>query len=609
MGHLDYQDRMTSLAPRWVLLLSLAFGGCAGLNDASKAEVPDGGGKDSGANDQLSFSYDPTQPEPGETITVKVYPTDGNVLIDSYSWSVAGQTQAGTVKHTASSTGSQITFQPKVSDTYLVTCEAKVAGSLDLTGTVKISVEYSSKMRVYTIKAVPPASKKLASTSTPVNVGELDKSDVAVELQAGSEVTVEVLSPEGDALPAYLRLFTKASDPMPLDFYIPAGTGKIQVDTGKLYHLLTYPTVAKVPAFLEPSLSSSGGSTWKVQLSDPVKVTGTVRLEGAVMTGAKVALYTKDKTSSIDVPSSVATTGSSGQFQIMARSGEGINFIVSPPPEMNLPTATIAETQLKISADTADWNFNYTKLAQVKVFGSVARSDGQPAVGAKVALTYQGSAIAGVLDTPSGSFNGVATYKKTLTTDENGDLASESTDLKLPQGTYKVEVWPGSSDQDGQSYRILTRSFTSDEFDLSLSLEPKAKITGLVKSPDGDPTAAVIQASGSSGIYSARSDSKGTFTILLDPGVPFTLSARNLSTGEGTGIYKTSRTFGSKAEFLEIVLPKARIVSGRVKYQQNNLPNVHLSIWCSDTKCSSSDVLDEFWSLPDGSFELKVPAE
>lgn len=599
--------------PTAVLLVAAfaALAGCGMADDAAaKGDTwppTDAGPPDAAPSLTLSVEGS-AMPAVGEDVTLLAILNNSPYQASAHDWKVADPMGAA-VAFTPNTAGDRITFTPQVPGTHTIDCTVTLEGTGEtLSSSASIQVQDSSDKLTYTARVIPSPVSGLPPKDFVKAVGSTSETGLSWQLDGGKEVLLQVTDAGGQALPAVVRLIQNVGDPIPREVYLASGSGKVRV--AGTFHALFFPSSAAVP----PDLVANQGAgslpgTWTVQLDQGVEVTGSVkRSDGQLLAGATVTIYTDS--SGVAVPSTIATTDSSGAFSVRSRTGVA-SVTVVPPSGSALPVAVVADPGLTVAGDTQGWSFAFAQAQPVQVSGVVTQSNGKaPAVGAQVVLATTIQSTVGTLTTSKGPVTATGLFRRVLSTDAAGELVDAMTGAKqftLPQGTYQVEVWPGLTEGAEEGYFVSTHSLTSASAQLALKLASRVVLTGTVVDPDDQPLTAQVVASADTGSFSTVADDSGQFSLYLNDQTSYSLVIRSTSKKVGTYIEPQLKMNGSK-DLPAIKLPKAVILAGTVTTEGNlSISGALVRIWCSGADCPSHEIVDQTTVLPDGFFELRVP--
>jgi hypothetical protein len=273
-----------------------------------------------------------------------------------------------------------------------------------------------------------------------------------------------------------------------------------------------------------------------------------------------------------------------------------------------LPTAIVRDLPAALSP--SGWMLTYSSVgAAVDLSGKVLRADKTtPAVGARVELGLQSTAMVGALTAGSQSFPATWQYRRTLVSDSTGALFDpKGGALKVPPGMYRAEVWPGSGELPSEGYAEATGL---DPSKLVLVLRKRVELTGSVGKPD-PRTKIVVTAQSHAGVFSTTMDSDGRFSMLVDDQMSYALTARALGTATkrlATYVAPEVKVNGRK-EIQALDLPEAVIHRGVLKQKNGNaVVDALIRVYCSDKiACAGHPLVEEARSQAGGYFELRIP--
>lgn len=586
-----------------LLALALAWPGCAA--DDSESSTP---------NLVLSLQSD-ARPQVGDTVTYAAVVSGSYTAVDTYSWLVTDSAS----KTLATGSARTISFAPAAAGDHTVRCQVTLEDGTGLSASATISVSDPSLPQVeYEVEILaPPRNGVPPALQTVTLSGNTPRRELAFDLDAGERVTIRVT--DGSApVPALVKVYRSGvADPSPMDLHLPAG--ELQARLRGSVDLLVIP----LGGSLAPRLVSSQSTDTKqidVKVDGGKLVSGVVkRSDGTPLAGATVALHTRGS-GTVSIPSTVATTGADGSFQVRTSGGDASLNII-PPDSSGLPAATVSASTFKVLADESGWVFRYAAAAQpVTIQGKVTLSDGStPAAGARVVVTSAASSAAvGTLKGLTWSLPASGTVRRELQTDSSGALlASGGVAPALPPGAYEAQLWPGQAAASTEGYASSTFELKSPgPAIVSLSLARRAKLSGTVLDPGGKGIRARIRASSTIGTFVQLSDSAGKFALAVDPVGAYQVVVRpsgqdslNLAPYLLSGVTVT----GDK-NLAQLRLSSGVEISGRVTVGGSAIGDARVRITCRmglcDTKLGlpTGETLDQTLTRQDGSFALVVPA-
>jgi hypothetical protein len=430
---------------RRILALAVVLAGCSATTDGARDPRPDqGGGAGSGGADLppeppcvIGLEVAPGNPVAGPTTIVHVTASPSNRPgVPSYDWSVGFNGTA--VPFNQLDTGSEIEFEAPDPGVYDVgvdlgadageLCRAalrpvNVAAPNARTDTVRLRVLPPSGM------AAPPIEKlRVINGGATVNIG-------TIGIDTGLPVPLRVLGPSG-GIPAYLRFApTNAPDAIIEAFAGPSGAARA-VLLLQPYDVLVIPSADGVAPGRITSWSPTSGTDLVVDGGS--LVTGTVTGPGDTpLADARVQLAING------VPSTLATTGVTGQFALRAPTGVTglVTVEVTPDPTSGLP---------RLSATSSSWNLGVP--LDIRYARNLARKDlagltlqrvrqGQPTTLAHARVTVVGALVTVGMVSAGMSASASGTVRITTSTDANGTLPS----VQVPSARLSavIEVTPG----------------------------------------------------------------------------------------------------------------------------------------------------------------------
>ena len=552
-------------------------------------------------------------PDVGHEVVISAVVTgDGATVsgatVRSFQWAV---TDPDGVELTVQSNevGDRISFTPEVAGTFVVDCTVTLEGSGEtLTDSASVQVQDGGRTLTYTARVIPSPASGLPPSDLLVEVGRASQTHLGWQLSQGREVSLEVVNSADGQLPTVVRLMQPGDDPIPRELYLEQGKGKVRVNG--TFHALFLPQGQVSPELRANNDAGSMSSSWKVQLTDGVAITGTVKHDGATVAGAKVTIHTTSH--GVVVPSTIGATGSQGGYSLLTRAGPATVTVV-PPDGSGLPVAVVDDPGLAVAAGVDGWNFSFAKAKPVTVTGKVTTSDGATAAaGARVVLTTTIDSTVGTLERPTAvTHSATGLFRRVLVTGAGGELTdpqSGATQVVVPQGQYQVEVWPGPSASAKQGYTLSLQdlgSVTSKALDLRLG--SRVTLKGMVVDQDDNPVQARVVASAPMGSFSTSSDDNGAFNLSLDDKSSYSLVIRSTSKLVSTYVDPELKVDGSHS-LPTIKLPRAVRLAGKVTTTGDlAISGSLIRIWCSGADCRSHEIVDETTVLKDGLFELRVP--
>ena len=431
---------LTALA----LGLFIASVGCGMGDDAGMhngnynngdAGTVDGGGQCQVA---LSISQPAGQPTVGVLISVDMGVEFGTV--STMSWEIRDPVGAS-VPHDLRNGESTAEFVPQRSGTFVVDVEATTFSGATCSDTLQVTVYPEGyKERDYRVVLTPPDTAEIPRTETSLTViGETPRTDLSLDLQEGTTLSLSVQDEDGQPLSAYVRL-----DPLipgvSYEGYYSGGVEPLSflVKKDSLFDLLIIPEETDIAPMRVEEVSTSTGQVFTLSVGESVVGHVEHALDGP-MEDVQVLLRCDDTPSSVGVSRSL-----DGEFVIYSRTGVcGLQVI--PPADSAKPQVVVEpNADLTLTTDTSlGIDVVYADLPSAQYSGSVVDGNGDPVPGARITM----------LSTP---ISGAATVTTTLdgtdlsTLDASGlvrtsfDTALDGSFSKeLPQGHYEVVVESG----------------------------------------------------------------------------------------------------------------------------------------------------------------------
>lgn len=573
------------------------------------------GAMDSEAKARLTVSVkgSPTA-APGDTVKLTAHVENSSYQVREHSWHVGDPGKGLVATTAASSDGSSITFVAGAIGTYSVICRATLEGTGEvLTGQASVLVEDPSVVKVvYSARITPPPTSGLPPSEQQVTVGRADQTALKWTLDNGKPVLIRATA-VGTPRATVLRLYATGDKPPSRDIYLPKAGASVRLVGA--FHALFIPQDGSLAPLLKPLTEAKMlKPTWDVAITKGITIQGKVLHGGQGLAGVRVTLQTS-MVKTVPVPSTLATTDSTGAFSLQGRVGLAA-LTVLPPASSGLPAAVVQDSAFNASSDASGWTMTYDKaVSAAKVSGAVLRSDGKtPAALATVQLKLSGKLEVGTLVTSTKTYKATGLVRRTLVTDSKGalkDPASGATEVLLPLGTYEVEIWPGSAAPASEGYTRTTFKVASKaSAAMALQLTPRAIVSGKVQDQQGNPVQARLTASGPTGVFTATSTGAGAFSLALDDKATYSLVVRAMATSTsklGSLVQPTFKVSGASAP-RSFVLPPAVTLAGQITTTTNlAVPGCKVRVQCS-SGCAYTGVVDETTAGADGSFELRVPA-
>ena len=257
--------------------------------------------------------------------------------------------------------------------------------------------------------------------------------------------------------------------------------------------------------------------------------------------------------------STTMETREDGLFDVLVRDTEStVALVLSPSEEVRiLPRVVITGVQLTgKDVQLGDQSLGVVQTHGRPVFGVVRGADGEAVPGARLVFTG---------DVGNGVVNVIAQ------TDTAGSF-----DLRLPAGRYAVVLVPGADSVWAVTELAdidLTRTGDVPEVLAAVTLPRKARVTGAMLSPTGDPVPnAVVEFRLQSLVtadpaatqnFSSRTDDDGRFDLLVHPGV-YEVEA---IPGEGSGWARGTMAgveIGAEGVEMDVMTSPANVAYGVV---------------------------------------------
>lgn len=586
------------------LLLALLLGPGCGADNAM----------DSGLRSELTLAISGKQlPAPGETVKVTAE-VGSSYQVAAVLWQVSDPDGKQLDFAETGELTPGITFAPRVEGTHQVNCKVRFTEDSG-TVTAKLAVQVVDPNQPtlrYTARILPPADSGLPVKDVPIDVGRVDQTSLRWTVEQGRCAFVQVVDSSGGALPATLRLFRDGVDPLPLDVSMPDGLGQ-NVCAAGTFHALVLPASGTVAPYLKTFNSAlSLTQAWTITVPSGDTVQGTIVGPAGALTGATVSLTVSQ--AGVDVPSTLGTTDAAGGYTLSTRAGKA-RLVVVPPPGSGLPVARVSDKDLEVSGDHSGWNLTYKQVSMVTLSGKVTRSDGSsPVSGATVRLTAKDPKVVATLALDGGkTYDAAALGSLELATDGAGRLVdprSGATSVRVPDGQYTVDLWPGSTTPQAEGFHRETLVLTGGgKAELTLALTPRVKVTGNVVDAAGKPVPARVQAVGPSGAFADSTDTQGRFALLLDDKLTYRLSVLPESYVEDAASYvNPAQPISGGGTVLTVTLPRAVVLSGRVVSSTGGaIAGALVRVWCSGSGCPGDEVVDQVRTSASGAFHLRVP--
>lgn len=418
---------MMRAAMRPVVLAALVAGcGAEGAHSDGGSDATSG---DAPSGCMVYLTFDPPAALAGPSTQIRAIANVANAGgVLAYQWMVTAPSGQLVVTQPAHPDGSQVMFAAPDAGPYQVSVRVDGASPPCLDTTQPFQVDApGANMKQYRLRVIAPPSaappqERLVLVKGAANAA-LDEVPVDPGVIAVGDITAGAAG-----VPAYLRFIPLGAR----DAYVEAftsATGAYSVRVLNAFHdVLVVPTVPGIAPQLirnwTPQLTS-------LQLVAGAALTGTVRVAGAPIAGAKVQITVDG------VPSTLATTAGDGTFTVraVAALGAPATVDVTPPPASGLPRiAATATFALGTSIDVA-----YAPTTLRDLAGTTVRRDGAAVPSAQVMLV--GTLATAATVTAGAAVTVPGTVRLAATANASGQLPT----LRAPaaQLSAAITVAPG----------------------------------------------------------------------------------------------------------------------------------------------------------------------
>jgi hypothetical protein len=567
------QTHLTWLSTAFILLCGA---GCGMDDDAGyqNHNNVDGGYPDGNLVDhcELALLFDPADPVTGQTLQTHLQVMYGTPI--NPAWTVQDPDGVA-VTHYLRNGDMTAEFIPTIAGTYTVKMEAELAEDPTVACTVADHITVATAnghSQELVLRLTPPDPSTAPRQDKHLTVfGATPQTNLELHLAAGRQVSLSVDDPDGQSIPAYLRLTPVAHDLVIDRYYNPsANTVDLRVADGASYDILVVPDLE--PDIVAPQLflDLTADDMALLALEEGIVVSGSVVDESAQgIAGARVVLRCNG------VPSTVASTSvGTGGFSLLAREGQCTAHF--------RPPAGSARPSLKVSADAnvivapsteTELVAAYHPLALRTFSATVKDTADAPLANARVTLSNETDSAAGQITVLYGgveqqTIDATGTVQKTIVTDSGG---SWSTPVELPAGLYTVLIEPN----DGQTATLTTVDLTTaDATDVTLQLAPAALVSGTVwhrTTADAlvpSPNVRVVATTnlGMGGSVETTTDASGHFSLATVEGARYQLKLIPAATAglarrvDLTFVAQDGLILGAAGE--KIILPRGLSLSG-----------------------------------------------
>lgn len=560
-----------------LLVLALAFAGCAGEVDAGDGPHGDAGtGSDGGVYCVVAF--DPFDPVASPILPIRAYVSNHNATgVLSYQWSVTFNGSSVPFTQEASD-GSQIGFIAPEPGVYSVAVSISGSSVCPLGARGDLNVEApGANADVFRQRVVPPPSLAPPQEKYIQVKGGAD-ANRDFTLDRGIETTGLVRDSTTSAgVAAYLK-FIPSTMPTAFSEVFSSSSGAYTLRLLPVNHdVLVIPSSTSLAPKRVPWTAAP--MTTQLAVGPGTPVTGTVRgPNNAGLSGAKVQLYAGG------VPSTLGTTDANGNFTVRTDFPSGVAAItvkVTPREDSGLPRleATSAFSlasplQIQYSASLATCD-----LANVQVRRGAAA---QP--GAKVTVVGTLAGVAGTI----GGISATNTVRISATADGNGRLPA----MLVPRGalTAVTELATEQQMTDHAASALDTSTCSVAAIDAPAMTE----VEGTTKRDETTPLGAVrieaepVGALALAGVppVQVTSELDGAFELPLAPGGRYNVRFFDPQARAAPLVASDVTVLGVPTN---AILPKALAISGEVRADNHPNPVIGASVQILCATCAGLD--------------------
>jgi hypothetical protein len=365
--------------------------------------------------------------------------------------------------------------------------------------------------------AIPPQERR-------IDVGVADPA--AIELTAGTKVSLAPQDPDGRFISAYVRVTGLSSGVT----VIEGNSGRGPVDVFMLppqtYDVLIVPDGALAPKTFN---MTSALANPPLPIERGISVTGVaMNGDGTPVVGARVVLRSGVR------PSTIGVSDATGRFSLWTQTGT-LSVAIVPPAAAGLPEARIAASPgpgIALAANGTDPELKmaWTTVPRAPISVVARSSDGaSAAVGAWVRVESETEQAVGTLIAGAGTAATTLAAVGSVRIDANADDTGLARFPNLPVGRYNVTVVPRSTTS-GAALTTTRLTLSAGGFAGTMNLSPKVALGGTLRSAAGVIHGVrVIASDQSTGIVAevatATADDRGAYTLSVAPARTYQLVA------------------------------------------------------------------------------------
>lgn len=524
------------------------------------------GAEGAGPRCEIAVQFDPLDAVAPRTIVARSTVTDTSGVL-TYTWSVRrGGLDVPTTPRTTD--GRDVEFAADQPGVYAVQLDVDgdPLGCPTWTGDKNVR-DASTTGDALRLRFSPPREASVPVQERVVDVpGGADFAAGVLAIDPGIDAPIAVHDLAGAAVPAYVRLTSRATPDATVEVVTTVGGGeRVALATGR-YDALIVPLVDGVaPAQIDSWAPADGAFT----IDAGATVGGRVLdASGAPVAGARVSI-----TAAAQPPSSVAVTAAAGTFALAWRPSAGAELIVVPPAASGLPRLTAALTGL---ATSQPLTVRYQPGHPTLDLGALpVRIAGGPVADGHVLIALELGDVATVGDGAT-TVPARGHHRDQVATDGAGRLAP-----------YRATVGSGRAFVVGPTGAASVALIDLAAPPTAIDAPGPAALTGVVTDRGGAPLAGIALTATVDGdlahlgapLASTTSDGDGRFVLPVAGGATYQIELRDPRAVVAPRLITAA---GAAGDLGALALPPAIRVQGTLRLvgQSVGLPDVGVSARC-----------------------------